>query len=311
MRIGYATYTEDENDPDPDLDWPLVQRAAQLRNVEISAHDWRDSCDWGAFDVVLVRSTWDYSSRLEEFLSWARLVNSQTLLLNDLETIIANTNKRYLAKLGEAGASVIPTIYIPQTALADDSSTLELESKVDAWLARAGRVAVKPTVGAGARLAIAASDRYQVLDQVRAIHQAGKEAMVQPYQSTVDTEGEVAVVLIGGRVTHAVKKRPALTEGGHGDGLERVEITQDLLNFCTSIASAATAAQVTSNWSDLTYARIDAVPSSTAPLGWQLMELELTEPALFLDKHPDAAQDLIDLVIEKVTLTNKLGGSRT
>lgn len=294
MRVAYATYTEDPNDPDKDLDWPFVQAAAINQGLEISAHDWRQPADWGGFDVVMIRSTWDYSNHLNEFLNWAATVDSQTRLLNDLATITANTVKTYLQKLNTAGVSTIPTLYLPPAA---ELLQHQLD-EIIAWLSRSGALAIKPSVDAGARFAGLARDLPMALKLIDRIHRIDRTAMVQPYLNAVDTEGEHAVVVIGGDISHAVKKRPALTQGGHGDGLALVEVNESLRSFCKSVAVGAVSSGLVANWSDLLYARIDAVPSPATPGGWQLMELELTEPALFFDKNPPGADRLITKLIE-------------
>ena len=49
---------------------------------------------WEAFDLVVVRSTWDYFARHLEFREWARSVPR---LVNRAEVLAWNTDKRYLA----------------------------------------------------------------------------------------------------------------------------------------------------------------------------------------------------------------------
>jgi hypothetical protein len=296
MHIGYATYTEDPNDPDKDLDWVFVEKAALSRGIEISANDWRQPCDWGQFDAVVVRSTWDYSNHLEAFLRWATEVSAQTILLNDLKTITANTNKTYLEQLAHAGVVTIPTIYSPPAGEINPDQL----TRISAWLSKSGALAIKPTVDAGARLAGLARDLPTSLKLITRIHKVSKTAMIQPYLTAVDSEGEHAVVVIGGEISHGVKKRPALTEGGHGDGLALVEIDDTLRSFCQVVANGAVKSGLTADWPDLLYARIDAVPNPASPHKWQLMELELTEPALFFDKYPPAAEVFVDALIKRV-----------
>jgi len=296
MHIGYATYTEDPNDPDTDLDWAFVHEAALNRNIEISAHDWRQPCDWGQFDAVVIRSTWDYSNHLPEFLKWASEVSSQSILLNDLATITANTNKKYLTNLNDVGVATIPTIYLPPQG---ELTPNQIE-QINVWLSNSGKLAIKPSVDAGARLAGLARDLPTSLELIGRIHKVSKTAMIQPYLAAVDSDGEHAVVLLGGEISHAVIKRPALTEGGHGDGLALVDIDEGLRSFCKQVATGAVESGLTPDWSGLLYARIDAVPSPASPHGWQLMELELTEPALFFDKYPTAAGVFIDALTDRV-----------
>jgi hypothetical protein len=297
VSVAYATYHEDPSDPDPDLDWPLVREAAQSIGLDLVEQDWREPCDWSKFDLVLVRSTWNYSDHLDEFLHWAREVSQTTNLINDLGVVEANIDKGYLAKLATAGVETIPTLYLP-----NDTRNLpnDARNKATTWLTRAGALAVKPNVGAGARLAGRATTAHELDHLIEQIHDAGRIAMIQPYLNAVDTHGEVATVLINGEISHAVKKRPALSAGGHGDGLEQVEISNSLRALCDQVGAGAQRAGLVDDWGSLLYARVDAAPSATSPGGWQLMELELTEPALFFNLHPPAAQEFVTAVAARL-----------
>ena len=98
-RIGVATAAEV-----PDLDDEGQRFLAALRDRDVTAEPavWDAELDWSAYDLVVVRSTWDYAERLPEFLAWADLVSESTPLLNSAAVLRWNTDKRYLAEL-EAG----------------------------------------------------------------------------------------------------------------------------------------------------------------------------------------------------------------
>src|SRR5660398_43829 len=121
--------------PTLDVDDELL--AAHLPGAEILA--WEDeSVTWSDFDLVILRSTWNYTEHLEEFLAWAERVASQTRLVNPLSVIRWNTDKRYLAALEQAGIPVVPTTYVAPGEEAPEHVL-------------AGHIVVKPTVGAGSR----------------------------------------------------------------------------------------------------------------------------------------------------------------
>ena len=63
-----------------------------------------------AFDLVVIRSTWDYFDRLEEFLAWVDRVDSVTRIVNSPSVIRWNSHKGYLAELGAAGVPVLPSL---------------------------------------------------------------------------------------------------------------------------------------------------------------------------------------------------------
>ena len=107
MRIALATCDEL---PEGDADDALMAAALAERGHEVRWRLWDDGrVDWSDFDVVVVRSTWDYQRRLDEFLAWAAAV---PVLLNPPAVLGWNTDKRYLADLASAGVGVIETTFV-------------------------------------------------------------------------------------------------------------------------------------------------------------------------------------------------------
>ena len=95
-----------------DEDEPLLRAALDDAGIASAVADWADpDVDWAAADAVVVRSTWDYAPRREEFLAWARRVEASSLLLNPAEVLAWNTDKRYLGELDAAGVPVFPTAW--------------------------------------------------------------------------------------------------------------------------------------------------------------------------------------------------------
>ncbi|MDQ6614970.1 MAG: hypothetical protein M3083_09525, partial [Actinomycetota bacterium] len=94
MRIAVAAC---ERAPDLDDDWPLLRAELAQRGVTATAAAWSDPLvDWAAFPLVVIRGTWDYFGRLEEFLAWAERVEAGTPLVNPASVVVWNTDKRYL-----------------------------------------------------------------------------------------------------------------------------------------------------------------------------------------------------------------------
>ena len=135
------------------------------------------------------------------------------------------------------------------------------------------RVVVKPAISSGTRDTIVTSDHAEAAAQVERILASGRPALVQPYLDAVDHEGEVSVVVIDGVPSHAVRKVPALSIGGYGDASESVVITPDLAAAVDRILAAEPHAK------GLPFVRVDVVREQDQ---WLVMELELTEPLLFL-----------------------------
>jgi len=268
----------------PELDADTRRLLAPLAALGVRARPaaWDDpEVDWSAIDLAVVRSCWDYHQRRAEFLAWAHRIPR---LVNPARVLAWNTDKRYLCDLAGRGIPVVPTTWLEPG---------------DPWQpAVAGRWVIKPAVS------IAAMDTgsYDLADRaqrqlaaahVRRMHAAGRTVMVQPYQHAIDTEGETSLVYFGGRFSHAVRKAAVLDGPDTGadrrfqpDGGLRLEAVQPTIAQRT-LAERVMAA-VPGGPAGLAYARVDLVPDAGgAP---QLIELELTEPQLYLLHSPDTAE---------------------
>jgi glutathione synthase/RimK-type ligase-like ATP-grasp enzyme len=250
------------------------------RGVIATAEIWTDTgVDWASFPLVVVRGTWDYFTdlgRLEEFQEWARRVDRVTRLVNPAPVIVWNTDKRYLIDLEAAGVAVVPTSWVPPG---------------HPWQPPEVEFVVKPTVSAGgfetARYRPGECDEAE--QHVRRLHQAGHTVMVQPYVASVDSEGETALVYLGGRFSHAINKAQLLVAGaGVDDQLwenERITISRPS-DAQRHVAEVALAASETLT-APTTYARVDLV--TTPGVGPAVSEIELVEPGLFLRYAADTA----------------------
>lgn len=283
MRIAIATAAAV---PKLDEDGPALIAALATRGHTAEPAIWTDpDVDWATFDLVLIRSTWDYAPRHAEFIAWVERVDAVTEILNPPAVVRWNTDKRYLATLGSA--PVVPTAFI---------------APGEPFTAPDGEYVVKPTVSAGSRDTgrfIGADPAASALAQ--AIHESGRTVMVQPYQSAVDTAGETALLFFAGQFGHAIRKGPMLAlDEGLEQGLFRAEQIEARV---PSAEERAVAEQVLTAMpfdpATLPYARVDLVPSATGPL---LLELELTEPSVFLTYANGAADRLADAVASTLAL---------
>jgi glutathione synthase/RimK-type ligase-like ATP-grasp enzyme len=232
---------------------------------------WDDQAvDWGSYDLVVIRSTWDYQGRRDDFLAWAAGIGDR--LINPYDVIAWNTDKRYLRELAGAGLPVVAT------TLVEPSEAFGPPAGVDDYV-------VKPTVSAGsrdtARFTAEPADAARAADLVAAIHATGRTAMVQPYVASVDARGETAILFFDGAFSHAIHKGPLLEHGV--DPTTEVFLAETIEPREASAAERAVAERVlahaTARFGTLAYARIDLVEDEAgAPM---LLELELTEPSLF------------------------------
>jgi len=203
-----------------DEDMPPLVLALRSAGASVETPCWDDpGVDWGTFDKAVLRSTWDYVDRIEEFLDWTERCSEQTRLQNPPALVRWNIDKHYLAELAHAGVAVVPTRFVAPGA--------DPRIELDRFLAGGqgaftvgtcggfGQFVVKPSIGAGSRDAA----RYQRVERDKALAHvgrllaAGRSTMLQPYLDRVDEYGETAVVYIGGHYSHAFRKGPLLRLG--------------------------------------------------------------------------------------------------
>jgi glutathione synthase/RimK-type ligase-like ATP-grasp enzyme len=266
-------------------DLPLVQALTGLGH-RVSMVPWDQSgVDWTEYDATVIRATWNYTTRRDEFAAW---VGSVPRLYNPASVVLPNTDKTYLADLVDAGLPVVPTKIVPP------GEALELPES--------GEFVLKPTIGAGSR-GVGRFDgpgaHQQAREHAERLHAAGRTVLVQPYLDAVDTAGETAMIFFDGRFSHAARKGPMLQPGAqHQVAGEALYIEENISPREASPAESAVAERVFKYANaglaeNLLYARIDLLPGPDGPV---LVELELVEPSLFL-LYADGAADRLAAAI--------------
>jgi glutathione synthase/RimK-type ligase-like ATP-grasp enzyme len=269
--------------PEADPDEALLVQALAARGVTASVVAWDDPAhDWDTGPPTVVRSTWNYIHALDGYLAWTRRAARAAPLWNPPEVIAGNAHKRYLAELARAGHAVVPTALVPRGAVADARGEL----------ARFGDVplVIKPAVSAGSfatrRFAAGeAAAAATFLAELAAV----RDVLVQPYQASVETHGERALVWIDGTLTHAVRKSPRFDSDD-----ESVSVALPVDDDERALAEAVLAPLA----DQLLYARVDVARDHRGRP--QVMELELIEPSLFLAQSPVALARLVDAIARRV-----------
>lgn len=293
MRVAIATFT---GIPPEFADDQRLAAALEGLGVENERIAWDEpDANWRQFDAVVIRSTWDYSRRRDEFLGWADSVGE--CLHNSAAVLGWNSDKRYLGELAEAGFPTVQTTYVgPGDAIG------ELK----------GEIVVKPTISAGGRdtgrFGPAAREEARTL--IAAIQASGRTAMVQPYEATVDSTGETAVVCFNGEPSHVLRKRALLRPDEiapvRDDALGAAEIMYDPglvtageasereLGFAREIV-----AHVAERFDYMPlYARVDMLQDADgAPL---VLELEAVEPNFYLDQVEGAPQRVAEAIVARL-----------
>jgi glutathione synthase/RimK-type ligase-like ATP-grasp enzyme len=278
-----------------DEDLPILITAFAAAGAQAEIADWDDpDVDWGRFDLALLRSAWDYTERLPQFLAWVERTAALTALLNPVTVVRWNSDKHYLQTLGRAGLPVVPTSFVevgidPRPVLAE-------------FLARHActEVVVKPAVGAGSRDARrhARSATEEILAHIRPLLAAGRSMMLQPYLDGVDRDGETALMFIDGRFSHAIRKGPLLPAGA--PATTALFAAEDIRTRVPGADELAVAERVMAQlpFGPLLYGRIDLIRDEGGrPC---VLELELTEPSLYVSYEPASAERLVTAALSRM-----------
>ncbi len=288
MRIAIATCS---NLPSWEVDDAPLMPAFQSLGAQPVSCVWDDpSVDWAAFDACLIRTTWDYTSKLDAFVAWAKRVEAVTPLFNPAAIVAWNTHKSYLRELEQRGVPCIPTVWLHAGSAVNVREIMHKHGWSAGFL--------KPIVGATSRdtlrftndeAGLAAAERHlNCLLPTQGF-------MLQPYLPQVESHGEVSAIFIDGQYSHGVRKLPVegdyRVQNDYGASDEPLQFDKADLDLARRIV------ELIDN-DDLLYARVDFLRDAAGEL--RLVELELVEPSMFFRHCPPAALRLAEAVCSRV-----------
>ncbi|MFD2568299.1 ATP-grasp domain-containing protein [Pseudotenacibaculum haliotis] len=266
----------------------LLQEALLKLGLKAERKSWSDPLfDWSSTRYIVFRSTWDYVYRFEEFFNWIEKVSKLTTLLNSESLIRWNINKHYMLDLQKKGVHICETYFIEAGT---QTSLQELHQ-----LHKLNDVVLKPCVSGGAR------HTYKIkadeLEQYESIFQEliSKEAMMlQPFQQNIVTKGEVSMMVINGKFTHAVlkiaQKGDFRVQDDFGGTVQQYHPTVEEINYAEKVVKSCSEMPI--------YARVDVFLDNQNQMA--LAELELIEPEMWFRDHPEAAQLLALGIKERI-----------
>lgn len=281
-RIAFATCKDAPQHASNDS---FLSQYLQKNGIEVEYVIWNDSnVNWQAFDLVLIRSTWDYHQRIEEWTDWLQLLKEkQVNVWNPVETILWNMHKIYLKELQEKGVSIVPTVFIEQGERLNLKGILEKQG----WQ----KAVVKPCVSLGAfhtwqtKLATADQRQADFEDLV-----AQRDVMVQEFMPEIQTVGEWSLVFFGGEFSHAVlKSNPTgdfRIQEQHGGLNKKMNVPESFVSEASDVLKAIDLPQY--------YARIDVLERNGKLF---LMELELIEPSLFFELSREGTEMFGEILV--------------
>lgn len=287
LRIALVTAREV---PDLDEEGRLLAAALREQGAQVTPEAWDDAgVDWAAYDVAVLRSTWDYAERVEEFVAWAERTAALTRLENPPALVRWSVDKHYLEDLESAGVPVVPSVFL-EPGDSPEHRLLGVEH------------VVKPAVSAGARdtLRLTEDEADRSREHAARLLGEGRSVLVQPYLSEVDEAGETAVVLINGGLLHAMRKGPLLERGaGLVEDLyaqEEMSVREASPAELEVAAAAMRVVEARTGGRTPLYARVDLLPTADGPV---VLELELVEPSLFCEHVPGSAEVVAAAVLRR------------
>lgn len=255
-------------------DYLLIEYLKQ-NDVEAVELIWREAHDWSQYELVLVRTTWDYSKHREEFTNVLKEINSKTTLYNPLELMLWNMEKLYLKELKEQGVNTIATLWLSSEEEIVFGNICK-ELAVDKFI-------LKPSVGAGSS-GLKKIEGPQDLKQLPKELTASPFMMAQPFIEGV-LQGEKSFLYFDGKFSHAISKTPK-----EGDFRSQEEFGATVTAYIPSERELKLCEETLLKLPiKPLYARLDFLPTED---GLLLIELEMIEPHLYLSWDDNAAKNI-------------------
>ncbi len=252
----------------------LIEPMKEL-NWSLTFIPWdKDNINWNDYRIVIIRSTWDYQKRLKDFLLVLRKIeNSSAVLINPLNIVEWNIDKKYLYDLKRSGIEIVPSIF---------QEYFNPESIFDAFNKfQCKQLIVKPTVGANAdNIFLFNLETYYSHERDLINTYSSRALIIQPFIDSICSQGEYSLIYFGGIHSHTILKKPKTgdfrSQEEHGGIISLVQ------NTPTDIKQAADKV-VTRIKKGFFYARIDLLYHKKIPV---LIEIELIEPSLYFNLDP-------------------------
>lgn len=261
-----------------------------MRNLGWAAEEisWKNKkIIWSNYDAVIVRSTWDYQDSPKDFINVLEKINKSTHLENDFDLMKWNMNKRYLFDLEQNGVKIVDTIWEKSF---DPKTAVEYFKRFNT-----DEIIIKPNISANADNTFRLT-RERLVSNLSKLEQvfSKREFMVQPFLKSIIEEGEYSLFFFDGKISHAVLKKPKendfRVQEEHGGDIQPINAPQNIISVAESIIRKLSTIPL--------YGRVDLV--RTPRNDFALMELELIEPSLYLNKDNQAPQRFALAFAEKM-----------
>ena len=266
----------------------LVQKALEEKGLKVIRKSWdAKDFDWTQSRYAIFRSTWDYFDRFGEFFSWFEKTRKVLEFINCPEIIYWNLDKHYLNDLKQSNINIPPTIFLEK---GEQQSLNALFEKTE-WT----KAVLKPAIAGAARETFLIKKEEYLNYEKELQRLIKKEAMLfQEFQHQIQSKGEMSLIMIDGKFTHAVLKKAK-----PGDFRVQDDFGGTVVDYAPNKEEIAFAEKTIAVCpKETTYGRVDIFYDNDNRLS--LGELELIEPELWFRKHPTAADKLADAIFMQI-----------
>jgi glutathione synthase/RimK-type ligase-like ATP-grasp enzyme len=295
MKIAIVSYQSSQKNESSSImkEDDLLISFLKEKQLDAESVIWNDpGVEWKQYDVAILKTPWDYHYHIDVFFMWLDMINILGIqLLNPVELVKWNSDKHYLKAIEMAGFPVIASVFLEQGTLPDLVPLFE-QFKTQ-------KLILKPCISGGAKntIILAVEDVYI---QLAVVHQLLKDGdyIVQPFMEEI-FEGEWSYMFFNGVFSHAVLKVPKKgdfrVQGAHGGSSSGQQPEQSHVKSAQILVNEFAKGAL--------YARVDGIISNGE---LQLMELELIEPYLFLDTHPDGFLNYYNALMQLLKMSDKV-----
>lgn len=290
MKVAIVTYESKGSYPDYNAEDENIVLGNILKELglDYNLEIWSDpQVNWTQFTHLLIKSPWDYFDRYPEFLVWCNYIKSLGVkVFNNLDTILWNSDKKYLLDIQKKGFHIVPTFFIEKGQVPDLEGCFQ-QFDTD-------QLVIKPTVSGGSKNTLKLEkNNWGSQKSTIDTFLESEDYMVQPFIQEIASVGEFSYLFFNGHFSHAVLKsaKPGEFRVQHyfGGQVQQIKPSSYQLHYLQKIVDELAG--------ETLYARVDGIWIEGV---FYLMELELIEPYLFLFTSESAKKNYREAVKRKL-----------
>jgi len=264
----------------------LLKKELELLGLNVIIKDWKSSkIDWQKQKAAIFRSTWDYFDNFNTFNKWLEINKSKIRFINSYNLIRWNLDKSYLFDLQKKDINIPSSVLVKK----NQKTTLKKLFSDCYW----DEAILKPTISGAARHTYRIhKEKTQEFENLFSNLIKSEDFLFQEFLTDITLNGEISLIMIDGKYTHAVrkiaKKGDFRVQDDHGGKVEKYNANKYEIQFARKCWENCPEPPV--------YARVDIVYDNKGEIS--LGELELIEPELWFRNNKNSAKILAEAIYQ-------------